>query len=150
MEKESSLHLDIHKVLETMENDRGLSKKRYLCATDQTLENDRGLSKSERTYCEQHFLTELHMAGAYLAKPYPNTVSFMLHEDEVLPRERCLFSGMKPSLPEPRFALAHSVLLSATGIHLPRCKGPFTEAHRCAVALFLGFGCFFRTARMLS
>ena len=43
-----------------MENDRGLKKKRYLCVADQTLENDRGISKFERTYCEQHFLTELH------------------------------------------------------------------------------------------
>ena len=49
------------KVLETMENDRGLSKKQYRCFTDQTLENDRGHSKFERTYCEQQILTELHI-----------------------------------------------------------------------------------------
>ena len=47
-------------MLETTENDKGLSKNRYLCVTDQTLENERALSKFERTYCEPNTLTELH------------------------------------------------------------------------------------------
>ena len=55
-------------MLESMENDRGLSNKRYLRVIAQTLENDRGLSKFERTYCEQHFLTELHLAGGLATK----------------------------------------------------------------------------------